>query len=60
LHTAAGVVVLLAIYGTIVRAARSTFALPPTGRGLKRWVTVVGLVVVLLPVAFMTVGIARS
>ena len=35
-------------------------ALPPAGHGLKRWVTIVGLVVVILPVAFMTVGIARS
>ena len=60
LQTIAGVVLLLALYGTIVCAARLTFALPPTGHGLKRWVTIVGLVVVILPVAFMTVGIARS
>lgn len=60
LHTVAGVVLLLALYGTIVRVARSTFALPPDGRGLKRWVTIVGFVVVILPVAFMTVGMSSS
>ena len=60
LHTVAGVLLLLALYGTIARSARSTFALPPTGRGLKRWVTILGLVVVILPVGFMIVGLAGS
>ncbi len=56
LHTAAGFVMMLAVYGTIVRVARFTFSAPTHGRHLDRRLKIVGLVVLGLVFLFFVAG----
>ena len=59
-HSVVAIGGLVALYGTIVRVARPTFALPDGATRLPRVVTIVGFVALCLPVAFMTIGITRG
>lgn len=56
LQALAGFVAMLALYATIIRAARSTFSARPDGRRLPRWVRVAALVVVALAFLFFAAG----
>lgn len=58
LHTIAGFVVMLAVYGTIIRTARFTFAAQADGWKLPRWATItfavwLGLLFVQLTAGFI-------
>ena len=54
LHTAAGFLAMIALYGTIVSATRFTFTAQADGWRMKRWVTITGFVVLgLLLLQFM-------
>ena len=57
LHTTAGFVSMLAVYATIIRAARSTFSAPTHGRHLHRRLKIVGLVVLGLVFLFFVASI---
>ncbi len=56
LHTAAGFVMMLAVYGTIVRAAGFTFAAPTHGRQIDRRLKIAGLVALALLFLFFVAG----
>jgi hypothetical protein len=56
LHTLVGFAGLIAVYGTIVVAARSTFAPQPDGWRLPRWGKVVIVVLICVPVLLLTAG----
>jgi hypothetical protein len=56
LHTLVGFVGLLAVYGTIVVAARSTFAPQLDGWRLPRWAKVIILMMICVPVLMLMAG----
>jgi hypothetical protein len=56
LHAAAGFGAMLAIYGTIIRATRSTFAQQLDGWRLPRWATVATCVALVLVFLFPLIG----
>ncbi len=55
LHTAAGFLMMLAVYGTIIRASRFTFGAPAHGRHIDRRLKIAGLVA-LPPFLFFIAG----
>jgi hypothetical protein len=56
LHALAGVIGMLAIYGTIIAAAKATFAPQLDGWHLRRWIRNTILVVLSLPVLMLVAG----
>jgi len=56
LHALAGVIGMLAIYGTIITAAKATFAPQLDGWRLRRWIRNTILVVLSLPVLMLVAG----
>lgn len=57
LHSLAGFLGMLAIYGTIVRATRFTFAAQPGGRRRPRWLVITFFVVLGLLLVHFSVGV---
>ena len=56
-HTVVGFVAMLAIYSTIIRATRFTFAAQSDGWRLKRWARISIFVLLGLAVAYITAGV---
>jgi hypothetical protein len=59
-HTLAGFLALLAIYGTVIRAARATFATRTDGWHIPRIIVGIGLVALALFSVFFVVGVASA
>ena len=55
-HTLLGFAGLLAVYGTIVVAARSTFAPQLDGWRLPRWAMVIVVILICVPVLMLVAG----
>ena len=56
LHSVAGFVTMLAIYGTIIWATQFTFAAQADGRRMPRWLTATLFAALGLLFAFLTAG----
>ena len=60
LHALAGFVAMLAVYGTVVRATRFTFAAQPGGRRRPRWLVITFFVILGLLLLQFSVGVLTA
>ena len=60
LHTLAGFVAMLAVYGTVVLATRFTFAAQPGGRQRPRWLVIAFFVILGLLLLQFSVGVLTA